>query len=379
MKVVIGVAVASHPLFAAGNTWAFLQWVLGFRELGWEVWMIESLASHRCVDEAWNPCPFPESANRRHWRQVVDRFGFGDTATLLVDGHAPNVRDARRFAADADLVLNLSGRLRIPDFHTPRARRVYLDLDPAFTQIWAEVYGIDMNFTGHDAFFSVGTRLGQDGCLAPTCGIEWEPTLPPVVLTYWPLQPQRRFMSFSTVAHWRGYGWCEWNGRWYKDKAEEFKKFVDLPRQVGAPMEIATEVRALQDELHAFSEAGWTLKDGHVVNRSLDCYQTYLRDSSAEFSAVKGGYATSQCGWFSDRSVCYLASGRPVVMQDTGIGRLVPAAQGLLLFSDLEGAVAACHDVVERFPEQQRAARRLAETHFASHVVIGRMLDRLSM
>jgi hypothetical protein len=379
MKAVIGVCVASHPLFAAGNTWAFLQWVLGFRELGWEVWMIEALTSDRCIDAAWHPCPFAESANSRHWRQVVDRFGLADAATLLVDGDAPNVQEAKRFAADADLVLNVSGRLRIPEFRTPRARRVYLDLDPAFTQIWADVYGVDMNFTGHDAFFSVGTRLGREGCLAPTCGIDWMPTLPPVVLRYWPLQPQSGFVSFSTVAHWRGYGWCEWNGRWYKDKAEEFTKLVSLPRRVGARMEIATEVRALQDELGAFSEAGWTLEDGYAVSRSLECYETYIRDSSAEFSAVKGGYVLSQSGWFSDRSVCYLASGRPVVLQDTGIGRAVPATKGLHLFSDLEGAVTACRTVVEHFSEEQHAARTLAETYFASHLVIERMLERLSI
>ncbi|MGH7265965.1 MAG: glycosyltransferase, partial [Candidatus Rokuibacteriota bacterium] len=185
MKALIGVGVASHPLSAAGNTWASLQWVLGFRELGWEVWMIESLASDRCVDAGWKPSAFPESANGRHWRQVVDRFGLGGSATLLLDGDAASVREAKRFAAGADLFLNISGHFKAPDFRMPRARRVYLDLDPAFTQIWADVYGADMNFTGHDAFFSVGSRLGRDGCLAPTCGIDWLPTLPPVVLTHW--------------------------------------------------------------------------------------------------------------------------------------------------------------------------------------------------
>ncbi|MGH7265933.1 MAG: glycosyltransferase, partial [Candidatus Rokuibacteriota bacterium] len=175
------------------------------------------------------------------------------------------------------------------------------------------------------------------------------------------------------------YRWCEWKGRWYKDKGDEFAKLVDLPRRVGARLEIATEIHALQDELRAFSGAGWTLADGLAVSRSLECYEAYLGGSSAEFSAAKGGYVLSQCGWFSDRSVCYLASGRPVVLQDTGIGRSLPVGRGLHLFSDVEGAVTACRGVVERFPEEQRAARALAETHFASDVVIERMLARLSL
>jgi hypothetical protein len=379
MKVLIGVGVASHPLAAAGNTWAFLQWVLGFRELGWEVWMMESLGSDRCVDAGWKPCAFAESANGRHWRHVVDRFGLGDSATLLLDGEAANVRTAKRFAADARLFLNISGHFKAPGFRMPRARRVYLDLDPAFTQIWADVYGADMNLTGHDAFFSVGSHLGRDGCVAPTCGIDWLPTLPPVVLAFWPFRSQTGFQRFSTVAHWRGYRWCEWNGNWYKDKGDEFARFVDLPRRVGARLEIATEIHALGDELRAFSDAGWTLADGPAISRSLECYEAYLADSSAEFSAAKGGYVLSRCGWFSDRSVCYLASGRPVVLQDTGIGRSLPVGKGLHLFSDVDGAASACRRVVDHFAEEQQAARALAETHFASDVVIERMLERLSL
>jgi hypothetical protein len=377
-KVVIGVGIATHPVAAGGNSWLFLQWVLGFRELGWDVWCVEQVRSDRCIDADWNPTSFAASANRAHWNRVTDRFALGGCATLLVDGAAANLGEARRFAREADLFLNLSGHFRDPRLATPRARRVYVDLDPGFTQIWAEAYGADMHFGGHDAFFSIGTQLGREGCRAPTCGIEWQPTLPPVALSYWPFEPQPTFRTFTTVAHWGGYGWCEWNGEWYVgSKGEQFVRFVDLPKQVAGRLEIATDVRGHADELQAFREAGWHLTDTATACASLESYEHYVRQSSAEFSAAKGGYVLLQDAWFSDRSVCYLAAGRPVILQDTGFGATVPVGSGLHAFRTFDEATLACRRVLADFAAEQRAARALAERYFASGVVIGAMLERL--
>lgn len=378
-KVVIGIGVASHPVAAGGTSWLFLQWVLGFRELGWEVWCVEQLRSDRCIDAGLNPCGFPASANRAHWDRVMVRFALASCSTLLVDGRAANLVEAQRFAREADLFLNLSGHFDDPQLATPRARRVYVDLDPGFTQMWVEVYGVDMHFAGHDIFFSVGTRLGQPGCRVPTCGIAWQPTLPPVALRSWPFEPQPTFGRFTTVAHWGGYGWCEWNGEWYTDKREEFVKFVGLPARLPAALEIATDVHGHAKELESFRDAGWGLTDAAVVCETLEGYERYVQGSSSEFSAAKGGYVLAQSGWFSDRSVCYLASGRPVVLQDTGIGEAVPVGQGLHTFRTLDEAARACRRVVDAFPAEQRAARALAERYFASDVVIGAMLERVKL
>jgi hypothetical protein len=377
-KVVLGVGIASHPVAAGGNSWLFLQWVLGFRDLGWDVWCVEQVRSTSCIDPRWQPCAFADSTNRRHWDGVVRRFELGDCATLFVDDDAPGAAAAQRFAHEADLFVNLSGHFAHPDFPMPRARRAYVDLDPGFTQAWAEVYGADMHLAGHDAFFSVGTRLGETGCRAPTCGIDWQPTFPPVALRHWPFEPQPEFRKFSTVANWGGYGWCEWDGEWYTGKSDEFVKFVDLPRRVPASLEIATDVHGHAGELRSFREAGWQLADTAVVCASLEGYEHYVRESSAEFTAAKGGYVLSQAGWFSDRSVCYLASGRPVVLQETGVGSKVPVGSGLHTFRTPEEAAACCRRVVGDFAAEQRAARALAERYFASDVVIHAMLSRLS-
>jgi hypothetical protein len=378
-KAVICVGIASHPISAAGNSWAFLQWALGFRELGWDVWIVESIASRGCVDANWKPCSFAESANRMHWDATMSRFGMRERSTLLVDGEAANSPEAQRFGREAEVFLNVSGHFKHDALATPRARRVYLDLDPGFTQIWAEAYGSSMNFAGHDAFFTVGTRLGGPDCRAPTCGIQWQPTFPPVVLKWWPFMPQPSFGKFSTVAHWHGYSWVEWQGEWYKGKGEEFAKFVELPNRADACFEIATETSTHTGELQAFQNAGWRLTDSATVCHSFDGYERFIRDSSAECSAAKGGYVVSHGGWFSDRSVCYLASGRPVVLQDTGISALLPAGAGLHPFRTLEEAAACCQRVIANFQAEQRAARKLAETHFASEVVIGKMLERLGL
>ena len=189
-KIIIGVGIASHPISAAGNTWAFLNWVLGFREIGWEVWIVESIESSKCVDQNWQSTSFEKSENRKYWETILEQFLLADQSTLWVDEKAVNEKEVQQFARDADLFLNISGHFKNKKLEMPKAKKIYLDLDPAFTQIWAEVYGSDMNFAGHDIFFSVGTLLGKEGSRAPTCGLTWHPTFPPVVLSYWPYQEQ---------------------------------------------------------------------------------------------------------------------------------------------------------------------------------------------
>jgi hypothetical protein len=197
-------------------------------------------------------------------------------------------------------------------------------------------------------------------------------------LSRWPYLPQTEFKAFTTVAHWHGYSWCEWQGEWYKGKNEEFHKIVDVPRGVKAPMAIATECESNREELEPFVQAGWKLLEGPEICRTFEHYEAFLRkDSSAEFSAVKGGYALSRGGWFSDRSVCYLATGRPVVLQSTGIEDVVPAGEGLLIFNTPEEAQAACARVLEDFPGQQKAARRIAEACFDSAKVIAGLLAKI--
>jgi len=377
VKIVVAVGIASHPISAAGNTWNSLNWALGFRELGWDVWIVEAVKSTGCIDGNWKPTPFEQSANLAYWREITAKFDLTARATLLVDGAAPNLAEFRDFAAEADLFLNLSGHFQSDAVEFPRAVKIYQDGDPAFTQVWVESYGVDMHFAAHDRFITAGLRLGQPGVFSPTCGIEWLPTFPPVVLKYWPGEFHETFDRFTSVAHWEGYKSSEWRGEWFHGKREEFQKFTTVPSRVSRPIELATHVTAHESELGPFREGGWQFVEAAPICGTLDAYAAYLRGSSAEFSIAKGGYVLSRAGWFSDRAVCYAASGRPLVAQDTGVGASLPVGEGFHSFRTPEEAVAACERVIADYPAQQRAARALAEEYFDSAKVIARLLDRL--
>ncbi len=378
-KIVIAAGIAAQPISAVGITWTGMNWPLGFRELGWDVWIVESLAGDRCVDAHWNKVPAPESANTAYWEQMIRAFGFEGRATLLIDDAADNLADLRDFAAGADLFLNLSGHYRSKAVEFPRALKVYHDGDPAFTQTWVESYHCDMNLATHDRFVSAGTRFGAPGTFAPDCGIEWIPTFPPVTLSWWPFAEQIAFDRFTTIAHWEGYKNVEWNGQWLTGKREEFQRILDVPRRVSRPIELAMDVAAHSWELDAFREAGWQFIESATVCSSLDAYANYIRQSSAEFSVAKGGYVLSNTGWFSDRSVCYAAAGRPLVIQDTGASHILPCGEGYHPFRTAEEAAAACERVIADFPAQQRAARKLAEEFFDSRVVLPKLINKLGL
>src|SRR5262245_12433386 len=214
-RVMVAGAIAAHPLGGAGNTWAFLQYVLGFRRLGFETYYVEHIEAERCIDDDWARAPFAGSANARHFRQVLEQFQLGDHAALLEwegDGHVGLRRqDLERLARDTDLLVNLSGRFHLASVLGAVQRRMYIDLDPGFVQIWHAQYGVDMNLRGHDVHVTVGLNIGASDCPLPTCGITWRTTFPPVVLEEWCTSAPPG-AAYTTVADWRGYSPVEWRG-----------------------------------------------------------------------------------------------------------------------------------------------------------------------
>lgn len=382
-KVVIGVGIASYPVAAAGNTWAFLQWALGFRAAGWDVWLVEEIRSDKCIDDDYKPAPLLASANLRHWYATLEEFGFTEQSSLFIDGETPNRAALLQFAREADLFFNISGHFKDKEVLAAPKQRVYVDLDPAFTQIWAEVYNSNMNFAGHDAFVSVGMRLGAADCRCPAMGKQWIPTVPPVNLDYW-THPSALLgipegKNWTTVTHWYGYPAIEYLGEWYDNKSAEFVKLLTLPSKTKEPLEIATDLTPDLQEHQDFTQAGWELTLARPLNTPWQKYRQYLADSRGEFCVAKNGYVRSKCGWFSDRSVCYLALGRPVILQETGWSEFLPAGEGLLAFTDLDSAAAALNAVGADYARHARAARRIAEQHCAAPVVVNRLVEKLAV
>jgi hypothetical protein len=376
-RALIGVGIANHPLHAAGNTWAFLQWVLAFRDAGWDVWMIEDQSSAKLVDANRKPCTsLAESANLAHWNSVVDEFGLRDRATLLVDGEAANKRELLDFARDAGFLFNISGHFHQADLMAAVPHRVYVDLDPAFTQIWAQIYHSPMNLDPHDIFMSIGGKLGQPDCRAPLAGRAWLPIGVPVSLEHFTLpnleQPGEVWTTFT---HWYGYNPVEYEGQWYGNKSEEFEKLVNLPKRTGAKLEIATDLNNDDPTMDLFRKGGWNLVDARPLNTPWQRYREYAAESRGEFCVAKNGYVKSRCGWFSDRSAMYLALGRPVILQNTCWPEFYPEGEGLLAFDDEVGALAAL-EKVERDPVRHaKAARAIAEKYCAGPVVVNRFLE----
>ncbi|MES2307611.1 MAG: hypothetical protein V4507_02020 [Verrucomicrobiota bacterium] len=375
-KIVIGVGIAGHPISAAGNTWAFLQWALGFKELGWDVFLVEEISASKCLDEKWDAVPFDQSTNKKHWERVIRDYGFEDHSCLLVDGESKEKAKLLAFAQGADLFLNISGHFKnLEVLHLCR-HRIYLDLDPAFTQIWSEVYSEDMNFAPHDLFFTVGPLLESGKARSPLAGKKWLGTLPLVHLKSWPLI-ENLGNRFTTMTHWYGYPPVEYLGEWYGNKSEEFEKIVSLPSKIVAKLEIASDLGEETEEKRKFVAAGWSMSRAAAANVDLLTYQRYIQASRGEFSVAKNGYVRSHCGWFSDRSVCYLASGRPVVLQETGWSEFIPTGKGAFAFRSEEEARESLNQVESDFETHSKAARNLAEEYFDSSKVIQEMLRKI--
>lgn len=376
-RIIICGAIAAHPLGGAGNAWAFLQYVLGFRRLGFDTYYVEHIDPQKCIDDDWRPASFSGSANARFFRAVMERFDLLDHAALLEWEGANCVglsqAEVEALARDTDLLINGSGRFHLASVLGAVRRRLYLDMDPGFAQIWHEQYGVDMNLRGHDAYVTVGLNLGAPDCPFPTCGIEWQTTLPPVVLDEW-TTTEAPGTVYTTIGDWRGYSPVEWRGVWYGQKAEEFLRIIALPRRVSVPLELCLAIHPNEPDYPKLQENGWRLASPRRHCLTPDTYRAYIRGSRGECTVVKQGYAAGRSGWVSDRSACYLAAGRPVIVQDTGAGRYLPTGSGLLTFTDLDSAVEALDRVEADYATHAAAARALARAHFDSDRVLARLL-----
>jgi hypothetical protein len=362
-----------------GATWAVLQYVLGFRRLGHDVYFVEPLEK-----AALQPAgaPLDRSVNAAYFRQIMADFGLGHTSALVLAPTRHTVglpyERLRGVASRADVLVNFSGLLADETLIENIPLRVYLDLDPAFTQLWYSVQGIDMRFSGHNRFVTVGQAVGQPGCDVPTCGLAWITTPQPVMLEHWPVAERVTHDAFTTIANWRGYGSVEHEGVFYGQKAHSLREFFALPTLTKEEFALALAIHpGERNDLAALHANGWQLLDPAQVASTPASYRRFIRGSRAEFGIAKSGYVASRCGWFSDRSTCYLASGRPVVAQETGFSRFLPTGAGLISFATLDEALAGIEEINSDYERHARAARVIAGEHLDSDKVLTRLLQQV--
>jgi hypothetical protein len=371
-RVAVGGALAQRPGYG-GHAWALLGYLLGFRKLGHEVLFLDRL------DPEMAPDPGQRERCVRWLIEVMEGAGLGDSYSLFLDGETVGLsrEEALARVKDSVLLLNVMGFVNDPEVLAASPRNVFLDIDPGFGQMWREL-GLHDPFVGHDAYVTVGERIGESDCLIPDCGIEWVKTPHPIVLGEWPVVPDGE--RFTSVGSWRGpYDPVEFEGRRFGLRAHELRKLLALPRQVGVEFELALEIDpADAADVEALRENGWHLVDPAAVAADPKSYRRYIQGSSAELMVAKEIYVETRSGWFSERSLAYLASGKPVLAQDTGFAERYPTGEGLLAFNGLEEARAGVEAICAEPERHAHAAREVAAEHFESGKVLGRLLEAVA-
>ena len=378
LNIVFSGMIAADP-YQGGATWAVLQYVLGLRELGHNVVLIEPVPE-KSIQPAG--ISISDSINARYFRQVIADFDLSGTAALVAEGSKQTVGmpydELVEFCARADILINVSGMLSDGRLIDRIPIRIYLDLDPAFIQIWHAVYGIDMRLDRHTDFVTVGLAIGTLLCPVPTCGKKWIHTLQPIALSHWPRARETRYNALTTIGNWRGYGSVEYQGEFYGQKGHSLRELIELPRITTEQFMIAMAIHPDEtSDLETLAQSNWQLLDPREVAGTPQRYRQFIQQSKGEFAVAKSGYVKSKCGWFSDRSVCYLASGRPVIAQDTGFSEFLPTRNGLFAFKSVEDAVRCIHEMNDDYHRHADAARELAETYFRSDRVLTQLLQKV--
>jgi hypothetical protein len=354
-----------------------LQYVLGFRRLGHEVLLLEKIGRGDLTPAG---ASLAESDNARFFEDVNGEFAVAPAALVLAEnGETAGLsRDAiRDWARDADLLIDIAGGLSGLTELDAIAKRIYLDVDPGFTQLWQAVERIDMRFGGYTDFATVGVGWNRDDRRVPDCGLDWIPTPPPVVLAEWPWSREPEDGELTTVASWRGYGTIVAGGRLFGQKAHSLRRIIDLPKRTGERFALALAIDEGESaDLQALRDNGWRLLDPRDVASTPDDYRRFVQRSRGELGVAKLGYVEGRCGWFSDRSVCYLASGRPVIAEDTGFRDTLPVGAGLFAFENVGELEAALDALGADYERQRHAARAVAEEVFDSDRVLEELLER---
>jgi hypothetical protein len=376
LRVIVSGMVAGTPR-QGGAAAAVLQYVLGLARLGHDVVLIEQYDAGEGGDPVGR---FAASESARYFRTVTRELELDDRAALLLASHRETVglgyERLERFSRDADIVLNISGMLTDERLLESVPMRVYLDLDPAFNQLW-HATGVDMRFDGHTHFVTVGQAIGTPACAVPTFDLDWIPTVPPVVLAEWPLQ-EGPGDAFTTVGHWRAYGSIEYRGIHYGQKVHSLRRFIALPKLTDARIALALAIHSDEhDDLALLADNGWTLIDPDRVADTPATYRRFIQRSRAELGIAKSGYVESRSAWFSDRSACYLASGRPVIAQETGFSDFLPSGEGLLAFETIDDLVVGVEEIDRDYGRHSAAARSLAVERFDSDKVLSALLRRI--
>jgi hypothetical protein len=368
VKILFAGIIARYPF--GGVTWCSLMYLLGLRALGHEVFYVED-TGEVVYDPVLDTRSIDPSYGTTYIHQSLEPFGLGDRwAFVNYDGsyHGQDAGTVRRFCGDADLFINLSGGSWFwRDEYAAIPRRAFIDSDPAFTQLALakqEPWYVEF-FTRFTHLFTFGANIGTSASDVPVGPFAWHKTWQPVTLADWTTDAEP-LDRFSTVMTWKIESFADVGG----NKDQEFVRFIDLPSRTPQHFELA-----INGPQKLLQEHGWATVDAMRISRNLWDYRQFIQQSKAEFGVAKHTYVSTRSGWFSDRTECYLASGRPAVVQDTGWSAHLPAGEGLFGFTNPDEALAAIDAVNTDYARHARRARDIAAEHFAAERVLPPLLD----
>ena len=382
-KIIVFGILFWYPL--AGVTYQFLHYLMGLRQLGYDVYYVED-SGRWIYDPAINEFSPDVSGNLSMVVPVLNAYGFGDRWAFRGNypgGQCYGMTESRllELYREADAFLNVTGAQEIRDEHRAIKRRIYVESDPFASQVKVasgDAGMIDM-LAAHDTHFSFGENLGASDCQVPIERFHWHPTRQPVVMDIWQTGPPPADAPYTTITTWHNKGKnIEWRGdTWYWTKDREFEKILDLPRRRPVPLELATTVdAAVQDQLRSH---GWRQSGSVEISRDADLYRQYIQKSRGEFTVARDQYVRPNTGWFSDRTVCYLAAGRPVITQETGFSKFIPSGRGLFGFRSMEEILAALDAIESDYPAHSRAASEIAREYFSADRVVGSLMERAGL
>ena len=363
-----------YPL--AGVAWQAIHYLVGLTKLGYDVYYIEDSGASPYDPRAQSVVVDP-SYNVAFLRNTMERFGLGEKWAfwdLLNDKYHGLARERlQQLYREADALINLCGATRLREEHCRCDTRILIETDPAYEQIKLAKGDTSTRafLDAHTHHFTYGENIGNPDCIVPTERLQWKHTRPPVVTDLWECRITPDAERFTSVATWQNAGKdIEFNGDRYNwTKHVNFLNFKKLPRYSNQKLELAVGNMDQRNQV-SFQDHGWLLRDSYGKSQGLDVYQDYVYGSRGEFTVAKDIYARTNCGWFSDRSVCYLAAGKPVVTQNTGFEKFIPTGNGLFGFSSMDEAASAFTTINADYKRHAQAARDIAMEYFAAEKVL---------
>lgn len=377
LRIIVMGYIVRGPV--GGLSWHHLQYILGLIDLGHDVIYLEDSGDY---PSCYHPLTFETNTDPnyglRYIKSAFNKLNLRD-AWAYYDAHknqwsGKSETEIFDFISTADILLNISGINSLRDWLLPIPQRIFIDTDPVFTQIRHLTDETARKAAErHNRFFTFGENYGRPECQIPDDGFRWRATRQPVVMDIWKATEGKRNGNWTTVMQWDSYPALEYNGKTFGMKSASFDQYINLPQMTPEKFALAVGSSTAPHEL--LQSKGWKILDPVASTRTPWIYQNFIQNSKAEWTVAKHGYAVSESGWFSERSAAYLASGRPVVTQETGFSEWLATGAGVLPFSQLEETVAGVEAINSRYEFHCQAAREIAFEYFDSRRVLSHLLD----